>query len=1801
MTQSRQSPASTFVHQLRAHAQQRPDRRAFLYLERGEVESAELSFAQLDQRARAVAASLQGQVAPGERVLLLCPQGLDFISAFFGCLYAGVIAVPAYPPRANHHLLRIRAIAQDSEPRAVLATRKVLGTSSATLREIPELAAVAMIPVDQVDLTVAGDWRLPQVGPDSLALLQYTSGSTGVPRGVMVSHGNLLHNEELIREGYAHTDEAVIVSWLPLFHDMGLIGSALQAAYLGVPCILMSPVDFIQKPVRWLQAVSRYRATSSGGPNFAYDHCVRRVSPEQCQGLDLSAWKAAFSGSEPVRSLTLQRFAEVFSAYGFGKESFYPCYGLAEATLFVTGTTVGQAPVLREVDAEGLGAHQVRPAAGAAERAALVGCGHPRGDLRVEIVDPATRLRCPADQVGEVWVSGPSVARGYWKRPEATEETFGATLADDTNTRFLRTGDLGFIDQGSLFVTGRLKDLIILRGRNHYPQDIERTVEQSHASLRAGCGAAFSVDVDGEERLVVVQEVEQPNRVDVEGVSRAIRRAVSQHHEIAPHAVVLIRPATLMKTSSGKVQRRACKATYLKGELKTVGVSVLAQEDALSTEVAPLSRAALLEQPTGARRAFLLERLRHQVARVLRVTPGDLGKDQPLTALGVDSLSIVELKNELEAALTLSLPHSFFLREDVSLEMLAERVLASLDEAPSVELAPEREDSREVFPCTYGQQALLFEQQWAPQSTAYNVSVAARVHSQLDVPAFQRAIEHLLRRHPVLRTTYELAGSEWVQRIHTGQALPLRHQDVSTWTPEARVAWLEEQAHTPFDLARGPVFRVELLSARRDEHLLLLVAHHVAVDMWSLVVMLDELSQLYPAECARGETPLKPLPAGYEDFVRWQAARLAGPEGARDQAYWKERLSGQLPVLALPTDRVRPRVWSARGSKYSFSLPADLTERLQTLSRAQGATLYTTLLAAYQALLHRYTGQEELVIGSPASGRSRAEFEDVVGYFVNPVAIRTRCEASTGWQTLLARTRQAVLEALDHQDHPHPLLVQQLGLARDSSRAPLFQTMFAVLKPPREHGAALGTFLLGEGGGRVDLGGLELESIHLGQRAAQFDLCLTLVEQGNRLLGSFEFCTDLFERETIVAMAGHFQRLLESLTGNPAAPLSRLELLTGEQKAALVRQGWQPVHPPRELGVHALLEHQARQRPHAVALVSGTRRLTYAEFDARANQLAHTLRARGLRRGDVVAILLEREFDALVAMMGVMKAGGAFLPLDAAAPPERLAAMLEAASITTLLTRRRWMDVLPSTHVTFLDLDAEAENITRAPVESPGALVSPEDPAYVIYTSGTTGRPKGVMVAHGSVLNAAYVWRDYYQLEQQEAVSLQLSSFAFDIFIGDLMKVLISGGRLVICPEEARADLPAIAALIDRERISFLDAAPSLVLALLEEGLRQQWPLASLKVVILGGEAIDLERFRALHERLGARLRLVAAFGITETTVDSSCYELSGPGVPTGSSGYVPLGRPLPGTRFYILDEHLSPQPPGVMGELYIAGPGVALGYLEQPVLTSERFLPDPFFPGERMYRTGDLARWLGEGVAEFRGRGDHQVKIRGFRVETGDIEANLLQHPAVAQAVVVAWEDAQRTWRLAAYVASRENVPLDIEALRAHLRGRLPEYMVPSALLQLPALPLTPNGKVDRKALPRPDPAQAGGRPAYAAPTGPLEQQLVSIWSELLRVERVGIHDSFFELGGHSLLATQLVSRLREALQVELPLRTLFETPTVAELAHAVARLQEQSGQGGPEPVLKRATEDAAALLDRLDELSEEELDQLLAREGLK
>ncbi|HYO62471.1 MAG TPA: condensation domain-containing protein, partial [Pyrinomonadaceae bacterium] len=1177
------APAN-LIELLRALALGRPARTSHRFLSDDGEREISFTYGELDRRARAVGAWLQESGASGGRVLLLLPPGLEYVAAFFGCLYAGAVAVPAYPPRANRSLERLHSIAVEAEASAALTSRQILSKLTPALALAPALGSLRWAASEEIEDGRAELWREPEVTRETLAFLQFTSGSTANPKGVMVSHGNLLHNEEMIRRAFGQDERSVIVGWLPLYHDMGLIGNVLQPLYVGAECVLMSPVSFLQKPLRWLQAVSRFRATTSGGPNFAYDLCVRKTTPEERAALDLSSWRVAFNGAEPVRAETLRRFAEAFAPSGFRASAFQPCYGLAEATLLVTAAARDEGPALVRVAADALEQNRVVEAEADGEGVrALVGCGGSSQGQSLLVVNPETLVPCGPSEVGEIWVAGPSVAGGYWRRPEETAHTFGAYLRETGEGPFLRTGDLGFLRAGELFVTGRLKDLLIVRGRNLYPQDIERTAEESHAALRPGCGAAFAVEVAGEERVVVVQEVERGagGRLPADALAN-VRQALGEEHDLQAHAVLLVKANSVPKTSSGKVRRRACREMFLRSEFEPLAE----WREAATPPPGDAAAAAAGESPAPPSSLSNVEDvtnwLRARLAARLGLDAADIETACPVTRYGLDSLSAVEMSHSVETELGASLPHTSFL-EGRSIADLAEEVArqTSGDEARAGRATDEAaaDDSGLL---SHGQKALWLLHRMAPESGAYNVARAVRVRGELDAESLRRAFQALAQRHAALRTTFEFDGGEPASRVHEDLPVDFASED-ATRLSEAEVgARLGEEARRPFDLAAGPLLRVRLLKRAAGEHALLVVVHHIVSDFWSLAVMLGELGELYRAAREGAPPRLAPPEVGYADYVRWQTRLLEGPEGERLWSYWRGRLAN-LPPLDMPTDRPRPPAQTYVGASHAFRLGAELTARLRALGRERGATLYTTLLAAFNVLLSRYTGQRDLAVGTPTAGRARPAFSDVVGYFVNPVVVRSDLSGDPRFEDFLERTRRAALDAFAHQDYPFALLVRQLQPERDASRSPLFQAMFVLQQTQRLREEGVSALALGEAGARLRVGGLELESMTLDQRVAQFDLSLSVAETGDTLLASLEYNTDLFDPHTVQRLATHFRTLLEGITANPRRRLSRLPLL-GEDERRQILRGWNDTAAPLppHATLHGLFERQAERTPHAV-------------------------------------------------------------------------------------------------------------------------------------------------------------------------------------------------------------------------------------------------------------------------------------------------------------------------------------------------------------------------------------------------------------------------------------------------------------------------------------------------------------------------------------------------------------------------------------------------------------------------------------------
>ncbi len=1743
------SQATTFVELLQARASHDPEAVAYRFLGDGEAESARITYGEQDQLARAIAAILEEKRAFGERALLLYPPTLEFINAFLGCLYAGVIAVPAYPPRSSRSLPRLLAIASDAKPRLILTTSATTHLIEPWVKQAFGDSGIEVIATDKITRDTADRWQGRRIYSDGTAFLQYTSGSTSSPKGVIVSHANLMHNEEMIRRAFRQSESSVIVSWLPLYHDMGLIGGVLQPLYAGAQCILMSPLAFVQKPWRWLNAVSTYRATTSGGPNFAYDLCARKISEEQRAELDLSSWKVAFNGAEPVRAETLQKFADIFAPCGFKKQSFFPCYGLAEATLFVSGGQVEQEPVICSIQTSEL--QRGRAAEAEGEGQELVGCGKPWMGQQVLIMNPETQKECAPGEVGEIWVSGPSVACGYWNKVEETARVFQARPAESGEST-LRTGDLGFFRDGELFVTGRLKDLIIVRGRNFYPQDIEHIVENSHTALRAGCGAAFSIEAEGEEQVIVVQEVEA--RAELSGLEKAleeIRSAVAQEFELSLHDLVLIKQGTISKTSSGKIQRHKCREKYLNNELEVLARSSLNKSTDASAYIAneQLSREKLIQLGAAERRKALQQELIALLCQLLRISHENIPPERPLAALGLDSMEAIHLKHALEERLNVSVSLAFLL-ETATVEQLTAVALEQLEqEAVSrTGILPDAEEAQ-VFPLSYGQRGMWFAQQVAPESSAYNISVAVRASGPLDVEALQCALNQLMARHTALRTSFHQGqGGEPVQQVSSAAEVKLEVQNASDLPEESLARELNRRAGERFDLEKAPLMRAVVFRRSQHEQVLLLAMHHLAGDFWSFTLAFEELIRLYFQEIAAVPAQLPALSLRYSDYVRHQQQQLAGNDGEKLWSYWREALRLPLPTLDLHTDQPRPALQTYNGGSYATVIDREMCSALQQLSKHSGATLYTTLLATFQALLRRYTGQEDVLVGSPVTGRNNPQFANLVGFFTNLLMLRNQCREDISFRQYLSEVRSTVLGALDHQDYPFALLVERLQPARDLSRPPLCQAMFILQKPQRPELKALSALALGDDRTALSFGPLTLRGMDLPEKQTAFDLTLLMTETDSGLLASLQFNADLFQHETAVRMLNHFRTMLSGIIANPENRVRLLPLLTEAEQEELRSWNATEVNHSGIRFIHRVFEVQAERTPDAIAIEDATRRFSYKELNERANQLAHYLRKLGIGPEATAGICLGRTTDIAVALLGVLKAGGAYLPIDPALPEARIQYMLEDSGTNSVIGNGSLRSHFSQYSGRFVAIDGEWAEISRESSSPPHPVGTPENLAYVMYTSGSTGRPKGVQVTHASVVNFLCSMAATPGIRAAD-VLVSVTTLSFDIFGLELYLPLSVGARVVLASREVAMDGPALLQLLRNSGATVMQATPATWQLLLTTGKREIPPLRAL----CGGDVLSTE---VVKELLSSGCEVWNLYGPTETTIWSSVHHASSAEEP---SSWTLIGRAIANTQLYIMDPDLQPLPAGVPGELIIGGDGMARGYWNRAELTAERFIPDPLAhtPGMRMYRTGDLACRRADGRIEFLGRLDNQVKIRGFRIELQEIETALAAHPAVQQAVVAARTDKNNSKYLAAYVVPQQGTGLTSSSLRQFLLQRLPEIFVPSHFMTLDALPLTPNGKVDRKALP--DPEFRSSTPEYVAPASELERAIAGIWKQVLNTQKISRTDNFFDLGGHSLLLAQVHRRLLDRGH-KVSMLDLFKSPTIASLAEYLGSGSKQS-----------------------------------------
>jgi len=1772
---------ASLVELARRWSAEQPDQVAFRFLPDGDPESAEeVCYGALDRQARTIAGLLQQRLRPGDRALLLYRTSLDFIAAFLGCLYAEVIAVPTSPPRNVRQLPRLEVIAADAAPEVVLTSSDQLNGGSSFLAEGLARLDVEMVSTDTLDEGAADGWRPRRIDPESLAFLQYTSGSTADPKGVMVSHGNLVANEEMLARAWGHAaaERNAMACWTPLFHDMGLIGNVLQSLYIGAECTLMTPMSFLKRPQHWLQAISEFQATTAGAPDFAYEYCVRKVREKDKRDLDLSSWRVAFNAAEPVHRGSLEAFAEAFAPCGFSREALYPCYGLAEATVFAAGGSIAADPVYLDVERAGISDGEVVEAEAPRDAGAvtLVGCGRAWLDEEIRVVDPETREDLAEGQVGEIWLAGSNVAQGYWNKRDATERTFRATLAsDDGETTFLRTGDMGFLDDGQLYLTGRRKDMIIFRGRNIHPEDVERQIQVRVGGVRPGRVAAFGVDGNGDgERLVVAAELRDPKNPEARSIASSIIDCVSRAHEVAVHDVALLPKGSIPKTTSGKIQRARCKNLYVEERLEPI-VTWRSPEENGETSGPERDRSVEVEKA-----------VRAIVGRHLGVTARDLDAEEPLTSRGVDSLRGLEICNQIEDELDVEVPLAD-LMGGASIGDLVDRAGGEGDATRDQVREPNRDQPRErsgpadgapsakstadaSFPLNDLQQAY-----WAGRQDEFALGgVAAHVYLELDgrdlnLGRLEAAWNRLIERHDVLRTRVLSEGTQQVldevppYEIETADLRGEPSVQVERFLGSLR----ERMSHQVHPLDRWPLFEIrasELDGGR--------VRIHVSVDLFlvdggSLLRLMDEWRRLYESP----DAALAPVAGSFRAHVLEERTPDADEERARTAAeeYWRRRLPDLPTAPRLPRAQGAPVAEGARFRRRTLRLPGVQWSALKRRAREAGLTPAGLLLTAYSEVLGRWSEAQRFTLNVTHLQRPSPSPDEVppVGQFASFDLLEVDRTSGCTLRERADELQRRLWHDLDHRQLGGVRLLRELARLRGRDAATMPVVFTAVLE---------------------DLSCLDWlgELVHGISQTPQVELDCQVFERSGDLVCQWDSVDEAFPPGVVDEMFGAFERLLRHLDVDLDDPdgawaaAGDLSFVLPEDQRELIERINDTETPVPEALLQDLLTRQAAEAPDRIAVIDGATRLTFGALERQAAAwAARLLEERSTAPGSdadqplPVALVLEKGWEQAVAALAVLRSGAPYAPLDAELPDDRLGEVLAASGARTVLTqervarRHRFPGSVRVHAVEWLD---DSESAGQEAREAVAPVTRPDAMACLLFTSGSTGRPKGVMVTHRGLVNAVTATNRRFEMTPDDRV-LALTPFVHDMAGYDLFGVLAAGGAIVLPRAGARREPAHWVEQMHRHRVTLWNSVPAMLEMAVEylEARDERFP-DGLRLAFVGGDWIPLTLPERLSERLteqqaetraegSAGATLVSVGGPTETTLWNIWYPVERVASDWRS---IPYGAPIANTCYHVLDELLEERPVGVTGELWCAGVGVSAGYWRDEELTARRFRRRPG-TGERIYGTGDLGRRRPDGLIEMVGRIDHQVQINGRRIEPGEIEAVLTGHPAVRQAVVRSWREDGRAPSLVAYVVAGpgsepSSAPgtLSADALRELARRHLASYKVPARFVMLDELPLTPNGKIDRAALPEPrwpeerERAPAGAGSRAAGNPGEVERRLAAIVAEVLGEEAPSPDTDLAELGASSVEMIRIANRLEETFGSRPSVDELFQMGSIATLA---------------------------------------------------
>jgi amino acid adenylation domain-containing protein len=1678
-------PQDKCIHQLFEEAVERtPNAIAIVY------ENQTLTYCELNARANQLAHYLQSLgVVPDTLVGICVERSPNMIIAILAILKAGGAYVPLDPSYLSQ---RLQFMVED-------AGFEILLTQTSLLPDLPAHPP-QIVCLDRDGNAIAS---YPTENPHSLsttnnlAYVIYTSGSTGQPKGVMVEQGSLTNFIQAAQQTYGIEASDRVLQFASISFDAA--AEEIYTTLIGGATLVLRNDATAGGLTPFLRLCRDWQLTVLDLPTAYWQQLVAEcVHTQQSWPMGI---RLMIIGGEQVGVESVRLWQQIVQ-----KQSATPrllnTYGPTETTVVATTYMIPSSPEAIKPDQ-------------------AIAIGKPLSNVMTYVLDAQQQL-VPVGVPGELHIGGAGVARGYLNRPELTSEKFIPNPFDKSKvksqkSKLYKTGDLArYLPDGNIEFLGRIDNQVKIRGFRVELGEIEAILSQRD-DVQTACVISRE-DIPGNQ-LIVAYIVAQPEPTpDISKLRQFLEAKLPAY--MVPNAFVILESLPL--TPNGKIDRRALPVPDLTQQTQEY--------------IAP--------------RTPVEEILTQIWSQVLNVE--SVGINDNFFELGGHSLLATQLVSRIRNSFEVELP----LRQlfaTATIAQLADSIGQLQQQNPGLTVPPilPRQQGSELS-LSYAQQRLWFIDQLQPNSALYNIPIALRLEGSLNSTALEQSLIEIISRHEALRTNFITVDGEATQVIHSqiNSILSVVNlTDLSIAEQEIKAQQIAtNQANNPFNLVSDPLIRSTLVVLSEKENWLLLCMHHIVSDGWSMGVLVEELAILYKAYCQGKPSPLTSLPIQYADFAIWQREWLQGDVLENQLSYWKDQLANAPELLSLPTDRPRLAVQTFVGTHQEFTLSNELTKKLIQLSQQQGVTLFMTLLAAFDTLLYRYSGQSDILVGTPIANRNQSEIEGLIGFFVNTLVMRTDLSGNPSFNELLGSVRLMTMAAYSHQDLPFEMLVEALQPERDLSYTPLFQVMFSLQNQTD-----------------VDLTGLTVNRLQIDRKTSKFDLTLSMENTANGLAGVWEYNTDLFDASTIERMTSHWITLLEAIVANPQERIAQLPLLSEvEQHQLLIEWNNTQIEYPQDKCIHQLFKEIVEQTPNAVAIVYENQTLTYCELNTSANQLAHYLQSLGVVPDTLVGICLERSIDMIVGILAILKAGGAYVSLDPDYPSERLSFIVEDAQLSVILTQQKLLESLPQHQARIVCLESDKETITQSSQSNPINTTTANNLAYIIYTSGSTGQPKGVKVNHSNVVRLFSATESWYHFNSSDVWTL-FHSIAFDFSVWEIWGALLYGGKLVIVPYLVSREPESFYQLLCQENVTVLNQTPSAFRQLIqaEEGIEND---LNLRLVIFGGEALELNSLKPWFERHGdTKPQLVNMYGITETTVHVTYRPLSIRDLDGAASV---IGRPIPDLQMYVLDEYLQPVPIGVAGEMYVGGAGVTRGYLNRDELTIERFISNPF-NNSKLYKTGDLARYLPNGELEYLGRIDNQVKIRGFRIELGEIEALLTQYRDVWETVVLVREDEPGDKRLVAYVVPKSESSLTLAELRQFLEAKLPAYMVPNVFVILESLPLTNNGKINRRALPKPD--LSSRQHQYIAPRTPTEEMLVQIWAQVLKVEKVGINDNFFELGGHSLLATQLISKIRKVLQVELPLKEVFSAATVAQLADSIEQLKQRNSEVTKPRILPR------------------------------